>query len=734
MPIFANRASSTSGCPDMRLIQLDPNGSDESALDLHPMITVITGVDQAARQRIVDSVSALPRGADPGMRGLVEAFGIMLDLTPEVLAMLDLHSDLDVVVRASDVPPAQAGSASPAGATVRVSVEQFLADAPEGRHAELDVARKGQEDARVALEIFRDSASRASDDLSVVTSRRQRAEAALGALRDQEEAAESHLGSDDDVTPELDEVEVGARRLALESDAADLQATVSQIDVALSELAAIDTRPIHVLLDAIKEPVEIEWVESDRAQALADELVAVQAQMAAVEAHLEAEGRGPSAAMTRLEAARANLQAAERAMTKPQLSPDDIAELEAAHDGLLEAESKLSGFMKKGGQKRLDEAAARQQAVLDRVGFPTWSAYVMGAGLMAIDPMAEAKLEQARFDLEAAETNWANVSGMLETDPEYGALIDRLETILVEARDLLDGAEPEDLDRALRELRVPRREVSAEDLSDALAYQLELIGLSFGGSNPSVQQTVVVAEAFLAETAGIEDRIEELKAQRSDVTSRLAAAEGELMALAVSHPEPTIDLTDGAEVAGFPDDPAGFADPVESEPVFVDRAALEAELAQALEDEQEALEMFEAREALLDTAMRSEAVASSRLIRVASDLAERSSEARPESEPAFEVAPGDSDGQAGPEAIEFYLLARLAAQRHLSFAGSVPLVVDDALVAVPPSMVPGLLTKFERMAEAVQIIYLSDDPVVERWASGIGFQMAAVVPVPSGFA
>ncbi len=726
----------------MRLIQLSPHGDDETALDLHPMITVVSGLDAAARRRIIDAVVALPKGADAGIGGLVEAFGIMLDFTPEVLAMLDLHNDLDVVVRSTDVPPAQVEGPPPAaGATVRSSVEQFLTETPEGTHAELDAARRGQDDAHVALEILRESAARAGQDLGEMTSRRQRAEAALIALRDREDASERDRSDaiSDSPDHEPDEVEVGARRLALESEGTELQATVGQIDVALGELAAIDTRPIHVLLDAIRDPVEIEWVESDRAQALADEFVTVQAQMAAVEAQLEAEGRGPSAAMARLEAARAALRAAEKAMTKPDLSPEDVTELEAAHDEVLEAESKTSGLMKRGAQKRLDDALAKQQEVLDRVGFPTWSAYVMGSGLMAIDPMAEARLEQALFELEAAETNWANVSGMLETDPEYGTLLDRLETILIEARELLDGDEPDDLEHALRELRVPRREVSAEDLADALAYQLELIGLAFGGANPSVQQTVMVAEAFLAESASIEDRIAELKAQRSELTSKLAAAEGELMALAVAHPEPTIDLTDGSDLAAAGGDFAdlgGIDVPAPEEPVaaFADRAALEDELAQAIEEEQEAIEMFEAREALFDAAMRAEAVATGRLMRVASDLAERSVEARPTSEPAFDVVPGDRDAQAGPEAIEFYLLARLAAQRNVSFAGSVPFVIDDALSGVPSEMVPGLLAKLERMAEAVQIVYLSDDPVVQDWASGVGFEMAAVVRVPAGFA
>jgi uncharacterized protein YhaN len=89
---------------------------------------------------------------------------------------------------------------------------------------------------------------------------------------------------------------------------------------------------------------------------------------------------------------------------------------------------------------------------------------------------------------------------------------------------------------------------------------------------------------------------------------------------------------------------------------------------------------------------------------------------------------------AGPEAIEFYLLARLAAQRNVSFVGSVPLVIDDALADVGDEEVVRLLDKLERMSEAVQILYLSDDRRIADWARSVGIERAAVVAAPAGLA
>ena len=49
----------------MRLLQLTPNGNDASALDFHPMVTVVTQLTPAGRARVIDAITALhnARGA-----------------------------------------------------------------------------------------------------------------------------------------------------------------------------------------------------------------------------------------------------------------------------------------------------------------------------------------------------------------------------------------------------------------------------------------------------------------------------------------------------------------------------------------------------------------------------------------------------------------------------------------------------------------------------------------------
>jgi hypothetical protein len=362
----------------MRLIQLLPEAHAGPPLDLHPLVTVVNGLTPAARERLINAVTALPRGGDPGCGGLVECHGVLFDLSPATLALLDLNGELDVLVRPSDIP----GVVTPVGTvTSRLSAEQYLTVTPEGIEPDLDRARSRRRDAREALTVLREAAERARRELIEVTARRERAAAAADALASGgDESAGPDDEEPDDEQPDDDAAELDERIIELESD-------LARIDRGIAELAAIDTRPIQVLLDAIRDPAPVEYGPSERANELADEFLALQARVGEFEEAMEAEGRGPITAMRQLDEARDALHHAERVLAKPDLSEADVVELEAAHEAVLEAEKRVSGMRRKGAQRRLDEAVARQQTVLARVGFPTWSAYVMGASLLAIDPM-----------------------------------------------------------------------------------------------------------------------------------------------------------------------------------------------------------------------------------------------------------------------------------------------------------------------------------------------------------
>ena len=87
---------------------------------------------------------------------------------------------------------------------------------------------------------------------------------------------------------------------------------------------------------------------------------------------------------------------------------------------------------------------------------------------------------------------------------------------------------------------------------------------------------------------------------------------------------------------------------------------------------------------------------------------------------------------ARTEELEWYLLSRVAAQRSVSYAGSVPLVLDDTLDEVDGDDLVHLLSRLERMSTAVQVIVLSDDDAVAAWAESVGPDRAMALSPSTG--
>src|SRR5690606_14037379 len=79
------------------------------------------------------------------------------------------------------------------------------------------------------------------------------------------------------------------------------------------------------------------------------------------------------------------------------------------------------------------------------------------------------------------------------------------------------------------------------------------------------------------------------------------------------------------------------------------------------------------------------------------------------------------------EELERYLLTRLAAQRSESPGGALPMVLDDPFAGLTGDEAVGVATTVERLAGAVQVLVLSDEPALVRWAEELGPERASVV-------
>src|SRR3954454_11281936 len=121
----------------------------DEQLKLHPLVTVVNGLDPALRARLVDVIAALPAGRAEAS-GVIEAHGVLLELTFENLAMLELDSDIDVVVRRDELPGAELSPAARERGSVPARHEDLLS-AIDQRRAEKDRAELAHAAAAEAL-------------------------------------------------------------------------------------------------------------------------------------------------------------------------------------------------------------------------------------------------------------------------------------------------------------------------------------------------------------------------------------------------------------------------------------------------------------------------------------------------------------------------------------------------------------------------------------------------------
>ena len=89
----------------------------------------------------------------------------------------------------------------------------------------------------------------------------------------------------------------------------------------------------------------------------------------------------------------------------------------------------------------------------------------------------------------------------------------------------------------------------------------------------------------------------------------------------------------------------------------------------------------------------------------------------------------DASGQPeGVDDTEWFLLTRLAGLRELSFAGSVPLVLDGAFAGLDRERAHRALDHVATMTDVVQVVYLGGDEAVVEWAA-LHADVASVISV-----
>jgi hypothetical protein len=244
-------------------------------------------------------------------------------------------------------------------------------------------------------------------------------------------------------------------------------------------------------------------------------------------------GPQDSAGQHELEAARARFQMATAALAELDaqasvtvLTPEQRAELDAAHAAVLEAEEGVGGRFGGGAaRRRLDAAQAAERALLDAHGFGGYLDVVLTGGRAGAAnparPAAEREHLQARAALEALQP-----AGYTAADREH--LLAERDRLLQQITDLL-GVDPGD--DVLRLLRLHRPVARA--LQTPLAEALAAVGVHPVGVSLDEAAAEFLADHPLpdvddeqAETSDVDE--DERLAELAAIEARWAALELEL--------------------------------------------------------------------------------------------------------------------------------------------------------------------------------------------------------------
>ncbi len=621
----------------MRFLRYGEDGHGLT-LDFHPDVTVVSGLRSIEEARIVHTLRAAIAGRAVEVPLEVEIDGETVVLEPgDRIPEANIHA-LDCIGQA----------------------EQLAEFATESDSSVADAARRLKAADRAVLVL----------EESVAATRAQHDQ--LAAERNRVE----------------NEVEIVGLRIEAMRSETDEQRIMSmastQIEHLRSHVDYLRELPVDELLyasEALHLAVDPRPMTDPRAAALADRWADVAGRAAALEERLSKEGRSPDEFAARMAAAQRAVVEEEAPLRPGSIDRTIADQLEAAHEEVIEAESKRRRFLGSKSAKRLDEAVAREQVFLDQLGFSTWTGYVMGTVGMDSGDRAE-RLRIAQDELAAVQAEWDVVTAELAEDPEYSALFEEMDQVYTEAIELIGWEPSDDVETTLRAIII---EPDPNADPDALAFQvvgaLRRVGVAIddGMDHGELSERAERVIESLAEGAAVADQQAE-QADRIETMLRQVKDDG------ASIDELAVELGDE---------------------LSTDTAALEAraeELTEEIDGLDERLgevqELVAARLTLRDTA-----VAATR--KIAIEVLDAVAEAGALSEPAQ---------------VE-YLAHRL--RTHLEDDDILPLVLDHAFAGF--SDVAEVVDLLEGQRGVIQTILVTSRADLGEWASGLGDTDAQVI-------
>ena len=481
----------------MRVVRIDrlaPGGAD---LDMHPRLTVLRGASPELRRRLHATVGALA-GADAlEETGVIEISGVRLALDAATVGELGIEPGLDPVLvwpgaslgephRPRDVaasPGALAGAEPSAEADLRAQLRAVGAERT-ALGAEMDQARAGLDPHSTA------SLQVCLGQVEALERRR----AALGPGR-----RRGHGRRRGGSVPV-------AGSLATRGDAAASLAT--RLEAAAVRVGELTDR-------------RAAW--SGRERSLRAEL----------ERALTSTDTGTDSST----GTDGDTGKGDRRSQQPQLDRDAVERLEALRDELHELARPKGAPAGGRNRRRVTELRAEEAILLDRLGYDTYSAYVMGIRA-AVVPADREHIERLEARLEALRAEEPGEEGLAEAESELQGLLDEAGELLgtgpVAAQPGAATSEARRVatllrarrhaDREDRDRQEPEGDATSEGDTTATGNDLDAELDTARAQLAEVQARVEAHEQATARVALLRERELELRDRERALLARISAA------------------------------------------------------------------------------------------------------------------------------------------------------------------------------------------------------------------
>ena len=712
--------------PAMRLVSLclveDPN----STLTFHPRLTVVFGLTPEARSFLAEALSLMVNGQSAGVFAQVDVDGTLIDVGPGYRRVPAPIQVVNSIIHAQDLLEPRMGVTGRDAAdapTSAVDLPDQLVKAKRQHqaavaslHALTDSIQRVRADAAAAVE------SRASIVTALEQARATSDPGCVAAMRGAFDAArqlELEIGVDFGVV-RADTIDTVKKRIEL------LEAHLAMANESLASLPLLPRAAVVSALEDALQAVHPGPVASRRAVDLADQWVKLREQLAEIEERYATSDGSVSAISDRLDAARHELTVAEVGSRPRTITHDDIRELESIHEALLEAERKATGRLGGNRAKRqLEIVIEKHQEVLDRLGFPTWSAFVMGDRMLDSTKDAKQRVQHLQAEVARLEQQWAAVSAVLDADAEFVATLDRIDIVYGEARALVGDVD--DLEMALRNLRVDptRSTTTAAEAQARLVTELAAVGIEYD-DGARLEELCGYAEQWIADAHAIDAHRQELERDIVEAEFEMAEARATLDRIETLGPHDDSRLSGNGKVrsarAAIAEGAARVAGHRES---LGEITRLLVVSTSAAASERRTSAEHAAKLELMELATSMERTALARVSRIEAAM-------RDESPIVSSSRQSMGGGHDESSVLGEYIENRAFASLPHSLAGPLPLLLDDCFAGMNNDMRVSLLHRINRTAERTQLLYLTSEADVADWVA-LNLSPNAMVVTGTGF-